>query len=194
MADRVVRIAMALVEKREHFREYAYPDPYSPLGKATRGKRWGFVPAMDILHDLPANVAALRGDPWTCGFGQTGKYVGPATRWSREVALANFETEIEYVRAGVRRLARPDMTVGQEVALISFAYNVGLDEDADTIPEGLGDSTLLKYFNVGDVVRAAEEFVKWKRAGGEVSRGLELRRLEERLMFIGQHPFLGSIQ
>lgn len=193
MADRVVRVAMALIAAREHFREFAYPDPYSPLGKATRSARWGFEPAEQILRELPANIAALKGDPWTVGFGQTGKFVGPGTRWSRAVADANFEAEVESFRAGVRRLARPDMTIGQEAALISFAYNVGLDEDADEIAEGLGDSTLLKMFNRGDTRAAADQFLVWRKAGGEVSKGIIKRREEERAMFLGLHPLLRSV-
>jgi lysozyme len=47
---------------------------------------------------------------------------------------------------------------------VSFAYNVGLDIDADAIAEGLGDSTLLRLVNKdpGDP-RIRGEFNKWNK-------------------------------
>jgi len=64
--------------------------------------------------------------------------------------------------------------------LISFAYNVGTDIDQDDIPEGLGDSTLLKLIkaNPSDP-RIAAEFVKWNRGNGKVVDGLTNRRKAE---------------
>lgn len=69
-------------------------------------------------------------------------------------------------------------------SLLAFAFNVGLDDDDDTKPEGLGDSTLLRLVNAGDLVAAAGEFDKWVRAG-TTNRvpGLVKRRAAERAMF-----------
>jgi lysozyme len=70
-------------------------------------------------------------------------------------------------------------------ALVLFAYNVGSDIDIDTIPEGLGDSTLLKKVlkNPSDA-GIAPEFMKWVHAGGKISNGLIKRReIESNLYF-----------
>jgi len=71
----------------------------------------------------------------------------------------------------------------QKDALVSFAYNVGLDIDVDTKAEGLGDSTLLRKLNALDYDGAADEFVKWNKDNGKVVPGLSRRRLAERQRF-----------
>lgn len=67
-----------------------------------------------------------------------------------------------------------------------FAFNVGSDIDADTIAEGLGDSTLLKKLNAGDYSGAANEFTKWCRNDGKKMLGLYRRRMAEKLLFGGE--------
>lgn len=67
---------------------------------------------------------------------------------------------------------------------MSFVFNVGLDEDADTKPEGLGDSTLLRKLNAGDYVGAQSEFCKWAYADGRKMKGLQNRRLAESTLFM----------
>lgn len=79
-------------------------------------------------------------------------------------------------------------------ALVSFAYNVGSDIDADTIPEGLGDSTLLKLVNANIMATSpgwkkeiAAQFMKWIKATKNGKRiilpGLLARRTTESLLF-----------
>ena len=61
-------------------------------------------------------------------------------------------------------------------ALASFAFNVGLGN--------LQSSTLRMKYNRGDYDGAADEFLKWNKAGGKVLRGLERRREAERALFL----------
>lgn len=63
---------------------------------------------------------------------------------------------------------------GRVVALVSFAYNVGL--------RAYCASTLARLLEAGDVSSACDELPKWNRAGGVVWRGLTNRRLAERDM------------
>lgn len=62
-------------------------------------------------------------------------------------------------------------------ALVSFTYNLGQGNFVS--------STLLKKLNANDMDGAADEFLKWDRAGGQVVRGIFLRRQEEQVMFLG---------
>lgn len=65
-------------------------------------------------------------------------------------------------------------------ALLSFGYNLGMDIDVDSIPEGLGDSTLLKKVlaNPNDpTIRG--QFLLWNKANGKVVNGLTIRRAAE---------------
>jgi lysozyme len=70
-------------------------------------------------------------------------------------------------------------------ALVSFAYNVGLDIDDDTLAEGLGDSKLLKYHLAQQYDKAEAAFASWKYNDGKVMNGLIRRRAAEAAMYRG---------
>jgi len=93
--------------------------------------------------------------------------------------------DLRTTEEGVTRLVKVPLEQHQFDALVSFAYNVGLDEDNDYLPEGLGDSTLLKKLNSGDFAGAAEEFEKWQYVKKKSVKGLLLRRMSEKAMFLG---------
>ena len=63
-------------------------------------------------------------------------------------------------------------------ALVSWTFNVGAGRIA---PNG---STLARKLNAGDYEGAADELLKWNRAGGRVLSGLTRRREAERQMFL----------
>jgi lysozyme len=80
----------------------------------------------------------------------------------------------------VTGLIKSKVTQNQFNALVSFAYNLGTDIDTDDIPEGLGDSTLLKKVNANPNDKAiTNEFLKWNKAKGVVVPGLTNRRIKE---------------
>jgi len=62
-------------------------------------------------------------------------------------------------------------------ALVSFSFNVGLGT--------LQRSTLRQKHNRGDYTGAAEEFLKYRKGGGKVLKGLENRRKDERAIYLG---------
>ena len=62
-------------------------------------------------------------------------------------------------------------------ALVSFSFNVGLGT--------LQRSTLRQKHNRGDYEGAAEEFMKFTKAGGKVLKGLVNRRKDERALYLG---------
>lgn len=124
------------------------------------------------------------GGVWTVGWGHTGPGVRAGLQWSQAQADAAFEADVAKVEHGVNALVLVPVTQGQFDALCSFGFNVGLDVDADTKAEGLGDSTLLRRVNAGDVAGAADEFLKWDHDGGKVVAGLTRRRSAERALFL----------
>lgn len=65
-------------------------------------------------------------------------------------------------------------------SVLSFAYNIGSDIDQDDIPEGLGDSTLLKKIltNPNDKTIWGE-FLVWNKSNSKVLLGLTRRRNAE---------------
>jgi len=62
-------------------------------------------------------------------------------------------------------------------SLVSFSFNLGLGT--------LQRSTLRQKHNRGDYAGAAEEFLKYCKAGGKVLKGLEKRRKDERALYLG---------
>jgi lysozyme len=62
-------------------------------------------------------------------------------------------------------------------SLVSFSFNVGLGT--------LQRSTLRQRHNRGDYQGAANELLKYCKAGGKVLKGLENRRKDERAMYLG---------
>ncbi|MFQ2386766.1 lysozyme [Aeromonas dhakensis] len=125
------------------------------------------------------------GEPWTIGWGHTGPEVKPGLEWTQQQADSVFVDDLRRFERDVLSLVKVPLTQGQFDALVSFAYNVGSDIDADTIPEGLGDSTLLRKLNAGDYDGAAREFRKWNKNDGKVMRGLTRRRVAEECLFRG---------
>ncbi len=61
-------------------------------------------------------------------------------------------------------------------SLVSFAFNVGLGN--------LQRSSLRMKTNRGELEEAADEFMKWTKAGGKVLPGLIKRRMEERALYL----------
>jgi lysozyme len=127
------------------------------------------------------------GRPWTIGWGHTGPEVYRGLVWTQDQADAAFVADLARFERGVMDLVKVPLTQGQFDALVCFAYNVGLDIDADTQAEGLGDSTLLRKVNAGDFDGAAAEFGKWNKNDGQVMRGLTRRRAAERVLFEGMN-------
>lgn len=85
--------------------------------------------------------------------------------------LARFEKAVkDYVKVPI--------TQSMFDALVSFSFNVGTGN--------LQKSTLLKLLNKKNYASAANEFVKWNKAGGKVLSGLTKRRNAERTMFLSE--------
>lgn len=118
------------------------------------------------------------GEPWTCGWGHTGKDVGPSTICTPEQADLWFECDIARPERAVNLMAKPPIPLNQNEfdALVSFAYNLGVGAEAH--------STLMKLVNASDFDGAAAEFLKWDHENGVVVPGLTRRRTAERDLFI----------
>jgi lysozyme len=121
---------------------------------------------------------ATNGPPWTIGWGHTGPEVVPGLQWTQEQADKAFADRLaNEFEPGVLALCVREPSQLQFDALVCFAYNVGL--------RNLKTSTLIRKFNAGDILGAADEFPRWNKAAGKVMRGLSRRRNAERALFLG---------
>ena len=115
-----------------------------------------------------------------CTFYEDGKPVKKGDKITKERADKLFEAILAKFSKDVNSLIKNNLKQNQFDALLSFAYNLGSDIDADTIAEGLGDSTLLKKVNKNpNDLTIEQEFKKWNKQAGKVLNGLTKRRTAE---------------
>lgn len=116
------------------------------------------------------------GDPWTIGWGATGKGIGPGTVWTQAQCDARLEADlIRYSADVARALGDAPTTQDQFDALVSFHYNTG----------AIARATLTRLHKGGDFAGAAAEFGKWVHAGGRRLAGLVRRREAEAALYRG---------
>lgn len=137
------------------------------------------LPAVDLIKNFegfaPSVYLCPAGKP-TIGYGHVvrkgERFLVPLTRFDAEALL--LEDLKPFVK-GVSKLVTVPLEAHQFCALVSFTYNVGL--------ENFRRSTLLRKINAGDFQGAAKEFYKWVYAAGKKLKGLEARRYKEEQLF-----------
>ena len=112
---------------------------------------------------------------WTIGYGSTRDVV-PGMKINRAQAEWRLRQDVNEAERDVTRLVKVPLTQGMYDALVSFAFNFGYFK--------LAKSTLLAKLNEGDRHGAAQEFMRWVHAGGEVLPGLVTRRKAEHDLFL----------
>ena len=122
----------------------------------------------------PANV-------WTVGYGATvgsdGGPIDPDMEPISEIeAEALLVRDLENSEGWISRLIKTALTENQFSALTSFTFNVGCG--------ALQRSTLRMKLDRGEYLGAADEFPKWRRAGGRILAGLVRRRAAEQALFL----------
>lgn len=112
----------------------------------------------------------------TIGYGFV-KGVSLGDTITKEDAVKRLEDEISEHTAAIHQRVKVPLYQYEYDALASFIFNVGKGAFAR--------STLLKKLNQGDYKGAADELLRWDKAGGKSLRGLTRRREAERKMFLG---------
>jgi lysozyme len=117
------------------------------------------------------------GGIYTIGWGSTGRDINKSTVWTQAQCdkwisdrmakdMAKIEAEV------------PNLLPHELAACTSLAYNIGM--------ANFLSSTLVKRLKLGKKIEAAEQFLRWDKAGGKVLRGLTRRRKCEREIFLGK--------
>jgi lysozyme len=114
--------------------------------------------------------------PWTIGWGSTGADIHKGLVWTQQQCDDRLAADAQCVALAVDKLIGPASTTQSEFdALVCFAYNIGVDN--------LAGSTLLKLHKAGRYTEAAQQFIRWNRAGGKIMRGLTRRREAETTLY-----------
>jgi lysozyme len=95
---------------------------------------------------------------------------------TRERGLELLAQDARDAERAVDDAVKVPLTQEQFDALVSFTFNVGCG--------AFRSSTLLKLLNAGNRKGAADELLRWSRAGGRVLEGLLRRRRAERDLFL----------
>jgi lysozyme len=95
--------------------------------------------------------------------------------FSKDEVDGILSADLQRFEAGIAKLFPMVLTQGQNDALVSFAFNLGLG--------GVQRSTLRQKVLRGEA-EAADEFLKFTRGGGKVLPGLVKRRQDERSLFL----------
>jgi lysozyme len=113
---------------------------------------------------------------WTIGYGTTGTDIVKGLKWTQQQVDDRFKKDLAKFEKGVEAAVKVPLTSNQFSALVCFAYNVGI--------QAMAGSTLVKLLNSGKTAEAADQFLRWNKAGGKEVKGLTRRREAERALFL----------
>lgn len=117
---------------------------------------------------------------WTIGYGTTrypdGSKVKPNQVCTAIQAQDYLKHDLIEFEDTVNGSVKVPLNQNQFDALVSLTYNIGSG--------AFKDSTLLKRLNEGNYQEAADQFLRWNKAGGRVLDGLVKRREAERKVFL----------
>jgi lysozyme len=117
-----------------------------------------------------------RSDPWTVGWGHTGREVIKGMKITQAQADAWLRSDLAKAAACVNANVKVPLTQNQFDALCDLVFNIGAGNFVA--------STLLRLLNAGNYASAAVQFDRWNLAAGRVLPGLVKRRLAERQLFM----------
>lgn len=127
----------------------------------------GFEGIRQVAYPDPAT----KGKPWTVCMGHT-EGVRPGDRYSLAECKALLVADLEIYATGVERCVSAPLPDTRYVALVSFAYNVGVGAACK--------SSVVRLINAGDVRGGCDALLRFNRAAGIVFPGLTRRREAER--------------
>jgi len=111
---------------------------------------------------------------WSYGYGS--KAPGKDASISKSDAMDMLNQRIPEYTKHIKSAVTVPLTQNQVDALASFTYNVG--------PGWTKNSSVIDSLNSGDYQGAADNMLKYNKAGGKVLKGLENRRAAERKLFL----------
>jgi lysozyme len=114
---------------------------------------------------------------WTLGVGMTtlnGHPVKQGDRLTRDQACWSFGALAQEFYEKLQDMLHVELNDNQTAAVVSLAYNIGLG--------AFRSSTILRKLNAKDASGAANEFLRWTRAGSDPNL-LKPRRTREKALF-----------
>lgn len=114
-------------------------------------------------------------------YGQTGKHIKLGQTYTEDQCLQMLTEELAKVDKQLDKTFKVKYQNDyQHAALVSFAYNVGINN--------VQTSTLARLFNEGQYQQACNQLSKWVYAKKKLLKGLITRRETERQFCLGNVP------
>jgi lysozyme len=114
---------------------------------------------------------ATLGPPWTVCYGHTDG-VRPGDHYTVAQCKALLRRDLEAYAAGIEACVKVPLPDKRYVALVSFAYNVGVRSACH--------SAMMRLINEGRTREGCDALLEWDRAAGITFPGLTRRRQKER--------------
>ena len=129
----------------------------------------GFEGLRQVAYPDPAT----KGPPWTVCYGHA-EGVKPGDRYTVSECKALLVRDLQKYASGIEGCVTASMPDTRYVALVSFAYNVGVSAACK--------SSVVRLINAGQSKAGCDALLKWNRAAGIVFPGLTNRRQKERAL------------
>lgn len=155
---------LSLIKHHEGIRYKPYR---CPAGLFTIGVGHVMYPEQARIPSTPEGMAKRKAWPLRPEDNRT---------WSKEEVDKLLAADVVRFERGVERLITIRLSQNEFDALVSFSFNLGLGT--------LQRSTIRQALNRGDKIAAMQSLVKYCKAGGKVLKGLELRRKDEKALFL----------
>lgn len=133
----------------------------------------------DLMHSFEKCVLRVYDDGYgfpTIGWGHLVK---PGEKFPETITQQRadeiFAADVAWAEQAVNDALTVTVNQNQFDALVSLCFNIGAGN--------FKGSTLVKLVNRGDFAGAANEFGKWRKSAGQVSKGLIRRREAEKKLF-----------
>jgi lysozyme len=114
-------------------------------------------------------------EPWTIGYGHT-EGVSQGDTCTIDQATQYLQDDLNQFIQGVRSLLTLELNDNQFSALVSFAFNCGLND--------LKHSTLLREINANNFDNIMVDFQMYDKGSGHILAGLLKRRTAEANLFM----------
>lgn len=114
---------------------------------------------------------ATGGKPWTVCYGHT-EGVKPGDRYTLAECQFMLRQDLKIYVDGIEKCVKAKLPDRRWVALVSFAYNVGI--------KAACNSSVVKLINIGRIHEGCNALLKWNKAAGITFPGLTKRRQKER--------------
>jgi lysozyme len=137
------------------------------------------IAAFEGLRLIAYPDPATGGAPWTVCYGHT-EAVKPNDRYTPAQCKAQLKQDLELYASGIEACVSAPLPDKRYVALVSFAYNVGL--------RAACESSVVRHINAGRTRQGCDAFLLWDKAAGIRFPGLTKRRQKEREFCLAELP------